>query len=185
MNALFIQPSIQTFSGISFNFITGGNTVLIDDISHALANICRFGGHTRKFYSVAQHSVMVSYIVPAPLALWGLLHDAAEAYMGDMTRPLKELMPAFKDIEKRVEREIWELFGLQGDLPAEVKHADLVMLATERRDLMSDQLERWALLDGIDPLPVGITDPWLPERAQHEFVVRFGQIVREQCGRAE
>lgn len=183
MSAPATAPSILTFSGSYFNYLAGGNAVLIDDIAHALANICRFGGHTREFYSVAQHSVIVSNIVPKEDALWGLLHDAAEAYMGDMTRPLKDLMPGFKEIEKRVEAEIFELMGLKGGIPPSVKYADLVMLATERRDLMPEQQERWALLDGIQPLTETI-DPWPPRHAEHEFVIRFGEIVLDQFGKA-
>lgn len=182
MSAPVIHPSILTRSGVYFNYLTGNNVVLIDDISHALANICRFGGHTREFYSVAQHCVLASNIVPEQDALWALLHDAAEAYVGDMTRPLKELLPGFKEIEKRVERELFDIFGLQGEMPASVKHADLVLLATERRDLMPEQIEPWGLLDGIEPLAEIIDDPWPPRHAAYEFRIRFGEIVLGMTG---
>lgn len=183
MNTLVIHPSILTFSGHYFNYLTGGNVVKIEDLSHALANVCRFGGHTREFYSVAQHSVLVSRIVPPEDALWGLLHDAAEAFVGDMPRPLKELMSDYKEIEKRVEREIFELFGLEGDIPPSVKHADLVLLATERRDLMPEQDAHWGLLDGIEPMIEVIDDPWPPRHAAFEFAIRFSEIVLEKRGR--
>jgi hypothetical protein len=184
MNAPYIAPSILTFTGELFDYTTGKNVVQIDDIAHALANICRYGGHCREFYSVAQHCVLASYIVPKQDALWALMHDAAEAYVGDIPRPLKELLPDFRVIEKRVEREIWELFGLQGEMPPSVKHADLVMLATERRDIMAPHPAAWELIDGVAPLKETI-EPWPPYKAKHAFVVRFGDIVMQQCGRAE
>jgi len=176
MNIPFIHPSIQTYSGNKFDFTEFGNVVLIDDISHALSNICRFGGHCRQFYSVAQHSILASYIVPTQDALWALLHDAAEAYVGDIPTPLKQLIPDYKKIEKRVEGEVLELFGLRGHMPASVKHADLVMLATERRDLMAEQQERWEILDNIIPLKETIV-PLLPFEAKQAFLIRFSEIV--------
>lgn len=183
MSAVTIHPSILTFTGQLFDFTTGNNVVQIDDIAHALANTCRYGGHCREFYSVAQHCVHASFIVPKQDALWALLHDAAEAFVGDMPRPLKELLPDFRTIEKRVEREVLEPYGLIGEMPVSVHHADLVMLATERRDLMTYHPGEWSLLDGIEPLQETIT-PWLPNQAKHEFMVRFGEIVLEQFGKA-
>jgi hypothetical protein len=114
----------------------------IEDIARALSRICRFGGHLRDevdHYSVAQHSVWVSRICQPDHALLGLLHDAAEAYLGDMIRPLKKLLPAYKQLEQSWEGAIGERFGL-GDalvnLPADVKEADETMLNTERRYLL-------------------------------------------------
>jgi len=134
------------------------------DVAHALARLCRFNGHVRDFYSVAQHSVFVSRLVEErarktvdillgearelrelatggvrELAAAGLLHDAAEAYLGDMIRPLKVSMPAYREAEERLERVIAERFGLPFPWHPSVKLADDCLLMTERRDVLAVQ----------------------------------------------
>jgi len=115
----------------------------IEDIAHALSLVCRFGGHCSTFYSVAEHSVRVSMaIVEAggtrTEAFAGLMHDAAEAYLGDMIWPLKQApsVAGYKAIEHRVQSVIFAKFGLPDELPPIVKRFDLVLLSTEKRDLM-------------------------------------------------
>jgi uncharacterized protein len=146
------------------------------DIAHSLANICRFNGHTSNHYSVAQHSLMVSAIVPPEDALAGLLHDATEAYVGDMVRPLKDLLPAFSEIEHGIWLAICGRFGLRPELPESVKAADLVLLATERRDLMASHPEPWPCLVGIRPLPEQI-QPWAQHMARDRYHQRLEDLI--------
>ncbi len=156
-------------------------TIAIEDIAQALANQCRFGGHCRSFYSVAQHSVTVADLALAegashPAALAALLHDAAEAYLVDLPHPLKhrsEIGPPFRRAEARLEEAIRERFGLEPPDP-DLKRIDRSLLATERRALTASE-EPWPELEGFEPLDLEI-EPWPPPRAREEFLARFEQL---------
>ncbi|MFN4278320.1 MAG: transcriptional regulator [Ferrovibrio sp.] len=153
------------------------NEVFIDDIAEALAKQCRYNGHCKPFYSVAQHSVLVSLVVPPKHALAGLMHDAAEAYIGDTVRPLKMVLEkaapgVLRGIADRIDRAIAERF-LIPPAPFEViKHADNTVLATEKRDLMEEGGD-WGPLP--EPLPVRIV-PLTWEAAKEQFLQRFRQL---------
>lgn len=175
-----MSATIQTITGRYFHFERpDAHYFSMEEIAHALSQICRYNGHTKQFYSVAQHSVLVSYVVPHDLALAGLMHDASEAYLGDVTKPLKRLLPEYQVIEERVEAAIAKQYGLPHPMPAEVRHADLVLLLTEKRDLLPIGLgttdkENWP--QGIAPLPAVIW-PMGPEQARDNFIKRFHQLV--------
>lgn len=156
--------------------------VHIQDIAHALSQICRFTGHTSRFYSVAEHSVRVSWLVEPRHALWGLLHDAAEAYIGDVSRPLKHAagMEGYGTIEVDVERAVRDAFGvvLTPTMNADVKRADLQMLCVEARQLLgiSDFKEAgWAYW--TEPDPSLSVQGWSPQVARSRFLSRFMELA--------
>ncbi len=145
---------IQTYTGVQFwPLAPKVEDVRLEDIAHALSNMCRFNGHCREFYSVAQHSVHVAEIVASHGLLrhasittkdiairTALMHDAAEAYLPDVTRPIKSSLSNFHDIETRLLRVIFVKFAIPSvyAVTGAVKHCDNVLLATEMRDLLGD-----------------------------------------------
>lgn len=172
---------MQTFTGRQFWPVDPQPAdVSIDDIAHALSNVCRFGGHCRRFYSVAQHSVLVTRLVgerEPEHRLAGLLHDASEAYLGDMIRPLKRTgqMGAFLEAERKVERVIWSTFGLPQELPPVVKWADEKALATEARDIMGKPPVPWLPMPAPDAHRI---EPWMPGFARERFLETFYELSR-------
>lgn len=170
-------PTIMLRSGEYFDLeCPESSSFLITDIAHALSNICRYTGHCTEFYSVAQHSVLVSQIVPHEDALAGLLHDAAEAYVGDVSKPLKILLPDYKVVEDRVEAALFKRFGLPERLPASVKIADRVVLRTEQRDLMDADRHTWFFAGEAKALPSAIV-PMSPREAREAFLARFHELT--------
>lgn len=166
---------IQTYTGKQF-FPLEARSADIDiaDIAHALSLQCRFNGHCRCFYSVAEHSVRVSRAVPASHARWGLLHDAGEAYLSDLPRPIKLELPAFSAFEGRLLEVVAERFGLPWPMPPEVLDADNRLLVTEARDLMGPPPASWGM-ERIAPYVEPI-EPWSPPTAEQRFLDRFGEL---------
>jgi 5'-deoxynucleotidase YfbR-like HD superfamily hydrolase len=183
-------PFIQTVSGRRVNpFEPDPAEIDPHDIAQALSNLCRFGGHCRVFYSVAQHSALVSDLVEGDgsdpeMVMAALLHDASEAYLGDMPHPLKhrsELGAAFRAAEAVLERAIRERFALTVDTAA-IKPIDRALLATERR-AFARVAWHWPELDGVEPLDLTL-EPWEPARAAREFISRFERIEQARARRA-
>lgn len=177
---LKMQPSIKTFDGTYFDFLNPTESMVsITSIAHALSNICRFTGHCRFNYSVAQHSYYVSLQVPEHLALQGLLHDAPEAYIGDVSSPLKQLLQDYRVIEERVTKVVHSALDLPERLAPEVKHADLAMLRAEHDQVLTNGFDpcRWDVVMHISPARVAIS-PWSSEEAEWMFLSRYAQLLR-------
>jgi hypothetical protein len=149
----------------------------IEDIAHSLSQICRFTGHTTRHYSVAQHSVMVSHLVPPEDAMCGLLHDAAEAFLGDVASPLKALLPDYRSLEADVEGAVMVAFGL-GAMPASVKHADLIALSSEAAVLMAPEWDRFGLPEPLRDVRTRLLiSPQTPLEARAAFMARYRELL--------
>jgi len=173
---------IQTFTGRCFwPLDPKPEEVFIEDIAHALSMTCRFAGHCTRFYSVAEHSVNVSRLVPPEDALWGLLHDAAEAYSADIPRPLKRFLTEWKPMEDAITNVIVQKFGLPSEEPRSVKEADWRILADEQSALMSPCEQGWS--DMAEPFGIPIFClAW--NEAKFLFLNRFRQIQEARAALA-
>lgn len=174
---------ILTYSG---RYVTPldlqGWMVDINDIAHALSMQCRFSGHVREFYSVAQHCCLVVDWLrdrgyPYTVQKQGLLHDAAEAYLQDMARPLKDhsaLGDAYREAETRAEAVIADVFDIRFPYDRMVKEADIALLALERQQLMPPR-GHWELIDGVS-LPDWEIELWSPREAKALFLGEFMRL---------
>lgn len=171
---------MQTISGRQFWPIDPRpEDVDIEDIAHALSMLCRFGGHCVRFYSVAEHSVIVSRHVPPEDSLWALLHDASEAYIADIVRPAKRFIPGYREAEDRIMAAICAAFGLQLDMPATVARADSAILADEAGQIMGAAPKQWHLPEP----PLGARIIGLPPvEAKAAFLQRFAALTQEGRG---
>ena len=136
------DPVIRTYTGRWFNvFEPDPESIHIKDIAKSLSKQCRFGGHTRLFYSVAEHSIECSYLVPDEHKLAALLHDASEAYLIDVPRPIKKKLIGYKEIEDGVMTAIAHKFGFDYPFHPSVKQADEERLEVEWSQLMVKETE--------------------------------------------
>ena len=171
--------SFQTRSGVKFYPLDPRpEEILIEDIAHALAHECRWNNQVQ-FYSVAQHSVLVSRLCPLGDALWGLLHDASEAYIGDVPKPLKVLpeWAFYREIERNLMAMICEKFGLPAVEPASVQKIDAMLRETERWSLLEKQ-PYWGdeILDPANRFAFTVFG-WSPRKARSEFLQRFAELT--------
>ena len=164
--------------------------VKIEDIAHSLSNICRFTGHSSSFYSVAQHSVLVSQLAPnKEQALWFLLHDAPEAYISDINRTIKKflyvnLQDDYYEHVEIVEKRLMKCIATALNLPPNpdwkaIKVADNRLLATEARDLMTLNTDVWGKwIENVEMLPDPII-PCYPKLAKSMFLERYNELKNE------
>lgn len=172
----------------------------IEEIAHSLSNLCRFGGHCKEFYSVAQHSVIVCGLIrdwidwasaddstrnttaDRNLMLTALLHDAPEAYCGDMVRPLKQNIPEFKTIESQIWTVIAAKFNLPFSLPKEIEIEDARALLMEKRDLLTSHGHTWTFPQCQFPdlnIPTWNIVPVSPSYAKESFLALFESLTED------
>lgn len=155
-------------------------------ISEALGKICRYGGHCPRFYSVAEHCVhaveqaeLDGHSNKALMAI--LLHDAAEAYVGDMVRPLKAINPEYKRIEGKVEDAICERFEVKlDDFYTTIKLYDLILMKAEKKHFWPEDTQEWTGLEDIPDRDVPFAC-WVPERASYWYRSTFERILKCQA----
>jgi hypothetical protein len=185
-----VGPTVLLGSGSYYDFLDPEHSqITIEDVAYGLAFDCRFCGQCvsratgkRVFYSVAEHCVRTSWAVPQrdDLPYDALMHELGECPPGDMAGPLKSICPDYKKIEKRCQAANQVRFDVTMREPAVIKHWDLVMLATERRDLTAWRPgDTWSSLPGIEPLKETIV-PWAPEEAAQAFLARYHELRRPQ-----
>lgn len=173
-----LTAGITLLSGKMFDYLNPSATSLdVQDIA-TLANICRFAGHLPIFYSVAQHLVNTSLIVPPEFAYEALMHDRSEAFTNDIPTPLKVALPAFKQLEISIETATAPMFGVPVDMSPQVKLADRQMLGLEMRYVKGDFGDH-EVLDGIEfetLRPLVDLDSWTPREAKKRFLARFAEL---------
>jgi hypothetical protein len=160
----------------------GNGRIRVQTIGRALANMCRYGGHC-PYFSVAEHSVIVSHMVPEEFAAEALMHDAGEAIVGDLRRPLKYMLPQFLDAERTVDEWIGPYFGLRTPWPAEVKEADRAVCWIEQRELFNNT-DDWGVPEPTREMwdrlaqagKHGMVRNLLPDAAFAAFMVRAAEL---------
>lgn len=172
-------PAMTTFSGTSFYLEDPlPDEVNIIDIAHALGHQGRYTGHCL-FYSVAEHSVLVSHMVPEKDQLAGLFHDATEAYVADLSRPVKRALGK-DNTYFGIESDVWSViavkFGLKYELPESVKIADLAICGLER-EVLHPRAPEW---DIPYPIPRHLTiQAYPPTSAPQRFLRRYTELTGE------
>jgi len=173
-----VGPTILLQSGTYFDLLDPANSPFtIEDIAHGLSMTCRFAGQCRQFYSVAEHSWHTSRLVAPEFQLRALMHDAAEAFIGDVTRPLKSILPEYKAIERNVEAAVMDRFATGDWNVPEVKQADLLMLHAEQAELMPQHPDRWTTSEGFGDERIVNFRLWSPVEAREAFLLRYAQLI--------
>lgn len=178
---LSIPGTIRTFSGRYVDLLhPTTDMVCIEDIAHALSNECRFSGHTSRFYSVAEHSILCAvFVEDKEDQFCALMHDATEAYLKDLPKPLK-MLPEFEfynELESRWWKVIAEKFYLPAEIPESVKRVDKRLLVTEQRDLMLRVPD--PLNDGVEPLPMRL--PGVFGGSKDAFLQQFMMLAPQEA----
>lgn len=173
---------IGTYTGGKFVFENiKENKIDIKDIAHSLSMLCRYNGHCKNFYSVAEHSLLVSSLLSEELKIHGLLHDAAEAYISDIPRPYKRMIPNIKENEEEILKHIYNELNIQylSELDIKIiKVVDTRLLQTERKLIMPDSDDVWGYMDDIIPYNNIEISNFLPKQAEHSFIKEYKHLIK-------
>lgn len=179
------QHWFQTYTGHAFPlFDFKPADFIIEDIAHSLANLCRYNGHCKWHFSVAQHSIYVMeclkkvlHVESKKLLLTGLLHDAAESYTNDIVRPVKRhpIMRPYVDWQNHIDRGLAEQFDIPYPFPTVIKRADNILLVTEKEQITHQPSPRpWTLVE--EPWFELEIEQWSPEVAKERFLAAFAAL---------
>lgn len=176
------EPYVQTFTGTNFTFTKPRvKDIHIEDIAHSLSMQCRFNGHTRLFYSVAEHCINVARLVPNEFKLEGLLHDASEAYITDIATPVKRLLPDYHQLENIVQASVRHHFGLPVKDSSVVVDADKASLVAEAKKLLPIDDDHW-IYDERYQVPLTLDEKYVmclsPKAAKGLFLLRYEQYQK-------
>lgn len=176
---------ITTYTGRKFYLLDPRiEDVDVLDIAHSLAMQCRWVGHTKHHYSIAQHAYYCSFIGPEEEAFHRLNHDDSEAYISDMGRPLKHYTDAgaaYMRVEEPLQRVIYNAFGLSHIEPDSVKIADRMMLWTEKAQLLNAQITETGVRNDEDRKAAPfVLERWTPEIAERMFLFRFNELNKRR-----
>lgn len=167
---------LQTLTGVEFYPLDPRpEDIRLDDIAGALSKMCRFGGHCKRFYSVAEHSILMAVAAPLYLKRAALFHDASEAYLVDIPRPIKAYLTNYADIESGIMDAIAKKYKFAWPLHADVKKLDNAILNDERAQAMTPTTGYW---DCEVVPPLGVTlQFWSPQEAERHFLDFYNHLA--------
>lgn len=174
-----IEPYIETYGGTHFWFLDPTPDMIdIEDIAHALSMQCRYTGHIKHFYSVAEHSVHVSNLARKPFD--GLMHDASEAYITDIASPIKPHLSNYKNLENTIMVAIARKYGFEWPVSPDTKDADAAQLKTEARHLLRSGGRDWLSHFPTSRVRGVVPHCWSPEQAKMKFLERFYELTEQR-----
>lgn len=175
-----IDSYIETFSGKKFYFLKPSlDDIVIEDIAHSLSMQCRYTGHASEFYSIAEHSILVSSLCSDDAKLWGLMHDASEAYLTDVASPIKPYLVNYKKLESNIMNAVCDKFSMERAMPGEVHVADMEVLRCEAHMLMHSQGKDWKVNENnYNPLMDLYIECLSPKQAKEKFLERFYELKK-------
>lgn len=176
--------SIETFTGQAFSYVEPLRwwRPEILDIAVPLGRLKRYLGHSAKELSVAEHSVLICCYVraqgrPPQDQLTGLLHDSCEAFLGDLPRDLKAMLPQYKDLEEHIEAHVLPALGAEYPLPVWLKPIDSAAIRDERSAAFAPSANIW-ITDSMKPLGLRF-EFWSSGRAAEEFITEYRRLKAE------